>query len=88
MPTDIQYLQGGGEDLLFIDSAQTNKSFKILYVADDAVLTTLTDDNGVDLLVAYGLTGKTIPKGVLLFGKMGAKIKNITPSSGKLIGYR
>lgn len=84
--TEIEKITGGNYGMLFIDAAVTDKSFHTLVVNADCVLTVLADTAGNNLLTIYGLGSKTLKQGMIING-MGNPIKNVTPSSGSLIGY-
>ena len=83
---ELEKITGGHKGLLFIDAAVTDKKFHTLVVNADCVLTVLTDNEGVNLLKLYGLGSKTLKAGMII-NTNGSPIKNVTPSSGSLIGY-
>ena len=83
---ELEKITGGHKGMLFIDAAVTNKKFHTLVVNTDCVLTVLTDNEGVNLLTLYGIGGKTLKAGMII-NTNGSPIKNVTPSSGSLIGY-
>jgi len=84
--TDIQNILGGN-GCRFIDAASTGNTFYCIVVNADCILTTLTSRGGVDLLAAYNLSGKTLKQGMLIPMQNGDVIKDVTPSSGSVIGY-
>lgn len=86
MQSELEKITGGHSGMKFIDAAVTNQSFHTLVVNADCVLSALTDNNGVNLLTTYGLSGKTLKSGMII-NTQGSPIKNVTPASGSLIGY-
>jgi hypothetical protein len=85
----VATVANGGE-VISDTSAHTGKKFKRIVINEDAVFTTLTDENGVNMIIDQGLTGVTI-KGGLIIGTSGrgsnnAKIVSVTLSSGSIQG--
>jgi hypothetical protein len=76
----------GGNGTEYINSAVTGKAYKYLVVNEDVVFSNLVDDASVDLLVNLNITTNTISKGMVIRANNGKLIKEVTPSSGSVIG--
>tara|TARA_R110000851_G_C13080364_1_gene565715 strand:- start:67 stop:342 length:276 start_codon:yes stop_codon:yes gene_type:complete len=85
---DIMMGLNGG---LFIDSTVTgtvDTNYRTVYVNEDCVFTVLTDVNDVDLIAAWGISGKTIGKGAMLGSLNKVALKTITVSSGSVLALK
>lgn len=78
----------GANGCLFIDSAVTGEKLYMLIVSTDCVLTRLKGLDGIDYLLVFGLTGKTLKAGVVITATKNGEFEAITPSSGDLMGYK
>lgn len=84
MATVQELLLGGFQKGKFTDSsaAISDASYKFVYFQEDSVITTFTGTDNSNQLSAWGLSGKTVKAGVVLFAQGGVGIKALTLSSG------
>lgn len=61
--------------------------FQAFVVNNDAVITQVLNDKGVDITSALGLSGVTITKGMLISMPKDAWFSSITLTSGSVIAY-
>jgi hypothetical protein len=88
MPTPIlQQMLGQGGSMEFVDGLVSGKNFDFIVVNAAATFTTLTGSGGEDLLTAYAMSGKSVSAGIVISGRNGGKITEVTPSVGSVIGY-
>jgi hypothetical protein len=78
---------GQGGSMQFIDAAVSGANFDFIVVNAAATFTTLTGSGGEDLLTAYAMSGKSVSAGIVISGRNGGKITEVTPSVGSVIGY-
>tara|TARA_R110000868_G_scaffold108761_1_gene296599 strand:- start:2301 stop:2582 length:282 start_codon:yes stop_codon:yes gene_type:complete len=64
------------------------KNIVALWINADAVFTTLTDEDDVNIITQCNLTSRTVGKGAIIGCLNGKKIKSVTISSGSAIGIR
>lgn len=78
-----------GQQFLIADTtARTGKSFYLLVIREDSVISTLSDaTNTLDMVSTMGISGKTLKFGDKLFVKKGHKMTNITFASGSAWAY-
>jgi hypothetical protein len=84
MSTTTELLLGGFQRGRFTDSSSaiTNGKFQFVYFQEDSVITTFTGTDDSNQLTAWGLSGKTVKAGVILFAQGGQGIKALTLASG------
>ena len=78
---------GQGGSMEFVDGAVSSKNYDFIVVNAAATFTTLTGSGGEDLLTAYAMSGKSVSAGIVISGRNGGKITEVTPSVGSVIGY-
>ena len=78
---------GQGGSMQFIDAAVSGANFDFIVVNAAATFTNLTGTGGEDLLTAYAMSGKSVSAGIVISGRNGGKITEVTPSVGSVIGY-
>lgn len=77
----VYYLQG-----TTAHTSLTSKNIVALWINDDAVFTTLTDEDDNNIITQANLAGRTVGKGALIGCKGGKRFKAVTMSSGSAIG--
>jgi hypothetical protein len=84
----LDLLNGGVKGILFIDSTATATGLSInkLVVNADCEFQDLIDSDATDLVTLYGLSGKTISKGMVIV-TMGVPITDVEMVSGSVIAY-
>jgi hypothetical protein len=84
MSTTTELLLGGFQKGKFTDSSApiTNAKYQFVYFQEDSVMTIFTGSDNSNQLTAWGLSGKTVKAGVILFAQGGQGIKALTLSSG------
>lgn len=83
-------LLGGLTGMRFVDSLNPAiaEKYGFLYVAADTIFTGITDSAGNNVLNDIFYTpGSTIPGGVIIFALNGARIANVSISSGLVVLY-
>lgn len=96
MPANLQKQMLGGDGVMrFIDNASavatgTGYLFDYVIVNDEATISSLIDENGVQLISSgeWNIDGKALKPGILLIGKNGARIRGVTVTTGSVIGYQ
>lgn len=94
MPANLQKQMLGGDGVMrFIDSssqipAASGYLFDYVVVNDEATITSLVDENNVELVTEWNIGTKALKPGILLIGKNGARIRAVTVSAGSVIGYQ
>jgi hypothetical protein len=84
MSTTTELLLGGLQKGKFTDSSApiTNAKYQFVYFQEDSVITTFTGTDNSNQLTAWGLSGKTVKAGVILFAQGGQGIRALTLASG------
>jgi len=76
----------GGRGTEYIGGTATNEVYSILQVNADAVFTTLTDEDDVNLLTDLGIMSNTCSAGSIIKAKNNKTIKDVTMTSGSVWG--
>lgn len=85
MVSEIKSITGGlGTEL--ITSSTTNKKYLFLVVNSDAVFTTITGENDVNIRTDLNIGSTIIKQGMIIRPKNGVLIKNVSVSSGSVFG--
>jgi hypothetical protein len=81
---ELVALKGGK----FVDSTVTgtnSTNYRYAVVNADCVFTVLTDTDDNNVLTQWGITGKTITKGMIIAPASGKALKTVTVSSGSVL---
>jgi hypothetical protein len=81
----------GMEGGLYTDgtvAATSSDNYQFLVVNEDAVFTTLTDQEDTNLITAWGISGKTITKGMIISPKGETAFKSVVVASGSVLLIR
>lgn len=83
---ELVALKGG----LFADSGATvtgtrSTNYRYLVVNEDAIFTALTDTDDNNVLTEWGITGKTITKGMVIAPQSEKAFKTVTVASGSVL---
>jgi hypothetical protein len=84
MSVKSELLLGGFKIGKFTDSTSpvTNAKYQFVYFQEDTVISVFTGTDNSNQLTQWGLSGKTIKAGVVLFAQGGQGIKALTLASG------
>ena len=78
---------GGNGTVLHTGTGVSTKNvYSVLQINQDTVFTTLTDSEGIDLMVDLGIGSNTCIAGSIIKAKYGKTIDTITLASGSLWG--
>lgn len=66
-------------------AATAADNYIFLVVNQDAVFTTLTDQDDTDLIAEWGISGKTISQGMVIAAASGKALKSIVMASGSVL---
>ncbi len=81
----IDYKSGQGGSV-YITSTGTG-AFQGFVACEDTVISSVKDQNGLQILNELGLSGYTVKQGIYIGAPKGRYISEITLSSGSIIGY-
>ena len=78
----------GMEGGLYTDgtvAATSADNYQFLVVNEDAIFTTLTDQDDTDIVAEWGISGKTITKGMIIAPKGEKAFKSVVVASGSVL---
>jgi hypothetical protein len=81
---ELVALKGGK----YVDTTITgtdSTNYRYLVVNEDAVFTALTDTLDTNLVTEWGISGKTITKGMVIAAASGKALKTVTLASGSVL---
>jgi len=80
----LDILQGGHVVGKFFKSGKaiTAGDYKIAVLQEDAVVTSFTDEDDIDQIALWNISGETLKAGTILFAHNSKGIKSLTVSSG------
>ena len=78
----------GMEGGLYTDgtvAATSSDNYQFLVVNEDAIFTTLTDQDDTDIVAEWGISGKTITKGMIISPKGEKAFKSVVVADGSVL---
>jgi hypothetical protein len=69
-------------------AATSSDNYQFLVVNEDAIFTTLTDQDDTDVVAEWGVSGKTITKGMIIGPKGDKAFKSVVVASGSVLLIR
>lgn len=78
----------GMEGGLYTDgtvAATSSDNYQFLVVNEDAIFTTLTDQDDTDIVAEWAIGGKTITKGMIIAPKGEKAFKSVVVASGSVL---
>jgi hypothetical protein len=83
----LNAIAGGKGSYLIHDTNANTGKWSSLVIQEDTVIAAATDNNGLNLLTYWNVSGETLKQGAFLSVPLTTTIASVTLTSGAVIGY-